>query len=264
MVDNWNGRKVRLLIGCGQTGGSRIHCLCHKCLRTCQGTWPNPTSFSSVPAVSSVLLSFSLLFLSYVFDSAPIGIPFAIRNSCSCTLSNNDDLARFLFPIYLFPRFTLRCIFRDSPILFSLSNIRLLLFFIFCSFFISFRPFSLICSFDFVIFSAFFHILFHFFLFLDIFSRIFRHESTTLFFDLFLLFFSLICLFRIFRIRFSARAFYISFTLFHASFPFSSTSSFTSFSSSFSLQQLPSLISLFLSFSLLRRPRFTLIAHKEK
>lgn len=37
-----------------------------------------------------------------------------------------------------------------------------------------------------------------------------RHESTLLSRSLFLLFFSLICLFRIFRIRFSARAFYIS------------------------------------------------------
>lgn len=93
---------------------------------------------------------FFFFFLSYVFDSATIRIPSAIRNSCSCTLSNSGDPARFLSPISLFPQSTLPRISRHPPIfVFVIElNVRLFLFFLFCSFFIFLRSFSLFRSFS--------------------------------------------------------------------------------------------------------------------
>lgn len=119
---------------------------------------PRHSLLSSLPL--SALLSFLLFFfLSYVFDSATIRIPSAIRNSCSCTLSNSGDPARFLSPISLFPQSTLLRISRHPPIfVFVIElNVRLFLFFIFCSFFYIpsfFFSLSPVFGFGFIIFFA--------------------------------------------------------------------------------------------------------------
>lgn len=100
------------------------------------------------------------------------------------------------------------------------STISVCFFFIFHFFFIFFRPFFSFAHFRlwFCNFLSLVSVLFSqssLISFLSIPRRLqshlsIRHESTLLSRSLFLLFFSLICLFRIFRIRFSARAFYIS------------------------------------------------------
>lgn len=218
--------------------GSRIHCLCHKCLRTCQGTWPNPTSLSSVPTALCALLSYPLplLFLSYVFDSATIRIPSAIRNFCSCTLSRIAAILlvssfQLLFSLalccYVFP-----AILRFSFLL-SNSTFDYSYFFIFY-FFIFFRPFfplSLVFGFGFVIFfalSQLISVLFHFFPFLDVLSRVFRFDESTLFSTFSFYFFLSFASSASFESAFP-RALFMSLALFHASFPSSSISSFTSF-----------------------------------
>lgn len=168
----------------------------------------------SCPSLLSALLFFSFsilcLWFRYHRDS--------FRHSKFLplyTFANSGDPARFLlFPISLFPRSTLLRISRD-PLIFVFIfelNIRALLFLISRSFFIFLRPFFflLVFGFGFVIFfalSQFLSILFHFFPSLDIFSRIF-HESTLFSFPF--IFFLSFASFRIFRIRFSARAFYVS------------------------------------------------------
>lgn len=186
------------------------------------------------------------------------------------TFANSGDPARFLFPITFFPRSMLLRIPRDPPIfLFVIElNFRLLLFFYFLlfyilpSFFSSFARFRVwFCNFLCLI-SAHLRPL----SFLSIpwrsQSRLSIRHGSTLFSTFSFYFFLSFASSASFESAFP-RALFMSLALFHASFPSSSTSSFTSFYPPSSLQP-PSLISLFLSFSLLRRPRFTLIAHKEK
>lgn len=133
----------------------------------------------------------------------------------------------------------------------------------------SFFSLSLIFAFGFVIFfplSQFFSILSHFISFYppNVFGRIFRFDMSLPFYrDLFSFYFFLsFASSASFESAFP-RALFISLALFHASFPFSSNL-FLYFVSFPFFSPLPSLIPLFLSFSLLHRPRFTLIAHKEK
>lgn len=218
MVDNRTEEGSDSWLGVSKQRLLRIHCLCHECLRTCQGTWPNPTSLSSVPTYSSALLSFpSLFFLSYVFDSATIRIPSAIRNSCSCTLSRIATIVLVSsFQLLFF--LALRCYVFLAILRFSflLSNPTFD-----CNFFSFFTSLYSV-----VLFSSFarFRIWFCNFLCLHLSSppssfisfhpltfSVASFDSTWVypFLDLSLLFFFLICLFRIFRIRFSARAFYV-------------------------------------------------------
>lgn len=134
--------------------------------------------------------------------------------------ANNDDPARFppynfsFSSLHVATYFSRSCDFRFC---YRTRRSTISVFF-FCFFFIFFRPF----------FFSFAHFRLWFCNFLSLVSVLFnplsflsiprrprshlsiRHESTLLSRSLFLLFFSLICLFRIFRIRFSARAFYVS------------------------------------------------------
>lgn len=155
-------------------------------------------------------------------------------------------------------------------------DVRLFLFFFLFFLFFTFSLYS------FVLFSSFAHfrlwfcnflslvsvlfnpLSFHFFLSPDVFSRIFRFDMSLPFYrDLFSFYFFLsFASSASFESAFP-RALFISLALFHASFPFSSNLFFY-FVSFLFFSPLPSLIPLFLSFSLLHRPRFTLIAHKEK
>lgn len=248
----WNGKKGPSLDWVWANRGSRIHRLCHECPRTCQDTWPNPTSLASVPRR---LLSFFLSSFSMSSEFLP---PF--RNSCPCTLSRIAAILlvssfQFLFfhtATYFSRSSDFRFCYRTQSSTTSVSYFSLLLYILF--------SLSLVFGFGFVISFAlcqFISSLFHFFPFLNVLSRVF-HESTL--FSIFPFYFFLsFASFRIFRIRFSARAFYVfrSFSriipalLLFVLFPLFS-------------QPPPSLIPLFFSFSLLRRPRFTLIAHKEK
>lgn len=165
----------------------------------------------------------SFFFSSYVFDSATIGILSAIWNSCSRTLSRiTAILLVFPLPIFLFSRFMLLRISRDPAIFVFVIELDVRLFsvfffFIFRFFLIFLRPFFSFAHFRlwFCNFLSLVSVLFNPLSFLSIPRRpqshlSIRHESTLLSRSLFLLFFSLICLFRIFRIRFSARAFYVS------------------------------------------------------
>lgn len=144
-------------------------------------------------------------------------------------------------------------------------------FFIFYFFFIFFRPFSSFahfrlwfCNFLSLVSVLFNPLSFHFLLSPDVFSRIFRFDMSLPFYrDLFSFYFFLsFASSASFESAFP-RALFISLALFHASFPFSSNL-FLYFVSFPFFSPLSSLIPLFLSFSLLHRPRFTLIAHKEK
>lgn len=232
---------------------------------TCQGTWPNPTSLSSVLTVLCPsffpFLFFSILCLRFRYHQD------FFRHSkflLLYTFANSGDPARFLFPISLFPplRMLLR-ISRDSPIfvfVFEL-DVRLLLF-IFCSFLIFLRPFFLFRSFSDLVLSFFLPCLsssrFFFVSFRLLTSSVASFDSTRVY-SFFSIsssyFFSLICLFRIFRIRFSVRAFYVSCSFSRIIPVLFNLFLYFVLSPSFSPQPLPSspsLIPLFLSFSLLR------------
>lgn len=134
------------------------------------------------------------------------------------TPANNDDPARFLFPISLFPRSTYSPRSSDFRFCYRIqrSVTPIFLFFVPSLYSFVLFPLSLVFGFGFVIFFALSQFLLILF-FLSISWRpqshlSIRHESIRVypFFELFLLFFSLICFFRIFRIRFSARPFYVS------------------------------------------------------
>lgn len=141
----------------------------------------------------------------------------------------------------------------------------LLFLYILSSFFFSFAHFRFwFCNFLSLVSVLFNPLSFHFFLSPDVFSRIFRFDMSLPFYrDLFSFYFFLsFASSASFESAFP-RALFISLALFHASFPFSSNL-FLYFVSFPFFSPLSPLIPLFLSFSLLHRPRFTLIAHKEK
>lgn len=145
-------------------------------------------SLLSLPFSALLFLSF-LFFLFYVFDSATIRIPSAIRNSCSCTLLRiADDSAHFLFPIFLFPRFMLPLYFSrtfDSRFCYRTQRSTTYVFLFFALFLYSFVFFSFTrfrsCIIFFPLSQWLLSILFHFFPSLNVLSCIFRFDMSLLF-----------------------------------------------------------------------------------